>query len=136
MKNILLIIICLCFSELLNAQIRPAIKQTPIIKTDTNQVINQQTTVAPTIKRILPTTVNENLVFYKWKATRVSKLGPWENVIYSAPNFTFYANGTASGSSSIITLNDNQLMNGTFSVSGNNVTINSKKIQVLPSIAS
>jgi len=126
MKNIILIAICICFSRSLNAQIRPAIKQTPIIKTDTNHVINQQTTAVSTIKRILPTTLNESLLFYKWKASRESVLGPWENVTYSSPNITFYNNGTVSGSNNIATLNGNQLMNGTYTVSGNNIAIKFK----------
>lgn len=128
MKKIFLLAIGFCFLGLLNAQTKPksittpVVKQTQIVKADTNSGKIQQAPGITTIKKLLPTTVNENLVFYKWKASRWLENSFWKGVI-SAPDFTFHSNGTVSCSSSIISAGGNQLLSGTYTVNGNNVTI-------------
>lgn len=77
MKKIFFLTIGFCFFGLSNAQVKqkpvppPVVKQTQIVKADSNSVKIQQPPTASTIKRILPATVTENLLFYKWKATRL-----------------------------------------------------------------
>ena len=113
-------------SGLLNAQIKPittpVVKQLKIAKPDTNKKNIHLTPTASAIKQALTATVNENLIVYKWIATRWLENAMWKGEI-SAPDFKFNGNGTMSCSSSIIIKDGNQLLSGTYTVSGNNVTI-------------
>ncbi|MBK0383467.1 hypothetical protein I5M32_10900 [Pedobacter sp. SD-b] len=126
MKKRFILAIGICSSGLLNAQTRPLatpmVKQTQTAKANTNSSYKKPVTAAPLINRALPVTVNENLVFYKWKAARWFESAMWKGEI-SAPDFTFHGNGTVSCSSSIMNLGGNQLLNGTYTVSGNKITI-------------
>lgn len=126
MKKLFLLAVGFCFLGLLNAQTKPitapVIKQTQTVKADANSSYKKPVTAAPVINRALPVTVNENLVFYKWKATRWFENTMWKGEI-STPDFTFHGNGTVSCSSAIMNLGGTQLLSGTYTVSGNNVTI-------------
>ncbi|MGC4100002.1 hypothetical protein [Ferruginibacter sp.] len=130
MKKIVLLVIGFCFLGLVNAQVKPittpVVKQTQIVKLDSNSGNNQKIPIAASIKQALPTTVKENLVLYKWKATRWMENALWKGEL-SAPNLTFNGNGTVSCGSSIFSSGDNQLVNGTYTVNGNNVIIVLKK---------
>ena len=126
MKKISFLSIGLCFSGLLIAQVKPVttpvVKQPLIAKPETNKKNIQLVPAASAIKQTLPATVNENLIFYKWKATRWFENAMWKGEI-SAPDFTFNGNGTVSCSCSIISEGGAQLLSGTYTVNGNNVTI-------------
>lgn len=132
MKKIFLLAIGFCFSGLLSAQVKPksiaapVVKQTQIATPDINIGNTKPVTAASTIKRALPVTVNENLAFYKWKASRWMQNSMWSGYL-SAQSFRFNTNGTVSCEASIFSVGDNQLVNGTYVVSGNNVTVTIKK---------
>ncbi|MFN8252697.1 MAG: hypothetical protein U0V75_12545 [Ferruginibacter sp.] len=132
MKKIFLLSAGVGFSVLLSAQVKPApvttpvVKQTPTVKSDSNNVKIQVAPAASGIKRALPVSVNEMLVFYKWKATRWIYNG-LVNGPFSVP-FTFNANGTMSCSDYFVpVLSTNETLTGTYTVSGNNITITIKK---------
>lgn len=128
MKKISFLLIGLCFSGFLIAQVKtkpittPVVNPVQIAKPDTSKKNIQLVPAVSSTKRALPATVNENLVFYKWKASRWLENAFWKGII-SAPDFTFYGNGTVSCSSSIISAGGTQLLSGTYTVNGNNVSI-------------
>lgn len=126
MKKIFPFVLGFCFSGWLNAQVKPAttsvVKQTQTVKSGTNSGKIKQVPAAFAVKQAMPVTVTETLVFYKWKATRWFENAVWKGEL-SAPDFTFTGNGTVSCSSSILNAGGNQPVSGTYTVSGNNVTI-------------
>jgi hypothetical protein len=131
MKMIFLFAISFCCLGFLNAQVKPVItpvlKQTQVVRVDTNKVNYRQVPATSAIKRAMPATVNEALIFYNWKATRWVSNNMWSGPL-SVP-FTFNSNGTISCINYFIPggLDNGQLVSGTYMASGNNVIIIIKK---------
>lgn len=130
MKTLFLLAFSYSFTGILNAQVKPVttrvIKQTQTVMADTNKGKNRSVPVASAIKLATPVTVTDYLIFHKWKASRWIENSLWKGYVY-AQDFIFYANGTVSCNGSLLALDNNQLLSGTYKVNGNDVTIIIKK---------